>query len=89
MYSVIGLGIAMGLVGLGILAMVVTGIQSLMKGKQDVKKIITFLVPFVVYGAAFGITGTFSEAGIATMLFMVAAMLLLIVGTGFKSTFNV
>lgn len=88
MYSVIGLGIAMGLVALGILAMLVTGVQSLIKGKQDVKKIITFVVPFVVFGVAYGITTSFNEAGIATMLFMIAAMMLFIVATGFRSTFN-
>ena len=89
MYSVIGLGIAMGLVGLGILAMLVTGVQSLMKGKQDTKKIVTFVVPFVVFGVAYGITTSFSEAGIATMMFMIAAMILFIVATGFRTTFNV
>lgn len=88
MYSVIGLGIAGGLIGLGLIAIVVAGARSLKNGKQDVKKIITFLVPFAVYGAAYGITGSFNEAGIATMIFMMGAMLLLIVLTGFRSTFN-
>ena len=89
MYSVIGIGIAIGLVSLGVLAMLVTGVQSLMKGKQDTKKIVTFVVPFVVFGAAYGITTSFGEAGIATMLFMIAAMILFIVATGFRTTFNV
>lgn len=88
MYSVIGLGIAAGLIGLGLIAIVVAGARSLKNGKQDVKKIVTFLVPFAVYGAAYGITGSFNEAGIATMIFMMGAMLLLIVLTGFRSTFN-
>lgn len=88
MYSVIGLGIAAGLIGLGIIAIIVAGARSIKNGKQDFKKIITFLVPFAVYGVAFGITGSFNEAGIATMLFMMAAMLLFIVLSGFRSTFN-
>lgn len=88
MYSVIGLGIAGGLIGLGLLAIIVAGIKSIKNGNQDLKKIITFVVPFAVYGVAFGITGSFNEAGIATMIFMMAAMLLLIVLTGFRSTFN-
>lgn len=88
MYSVIGLGIAAGLIGLGLIAIMVAGVKSLKNGKQDLKKIITFIVPFAVYGIAFGITGDFNEAGIATMIFMIAAMLLLIVLTGFRTTFN-
>lgn len=88
MYSIIGLGIAAGLIGLGVLAILVAGVRSLKNGKQDYKKIITFVVPFAVYGVAFGITGSFNEAGIATMIFMIGAMMLFIVLTGFRSTFN-
>ena len=88
MYSVIGLGIAAGLLGLGILAIIVAGIKSIKNGNQDLKKIITFVVPFAVYGVAFGITGSFNEAGIATMIFMMGAMLILMVLSGFRSTFN-
>ncbi len=89
MYSIIGLGIAAGLIGLGVIAILVAGVRSLKNGKQDFKKIITFLVPFAVFGVAFGITGSFNEAGIATMIFMMGAMILFIVLTGFRSTFNI
>lgn len=88
MYSIIGLGIAAGLIGLGVIATAIAGARSIKNGKQDFKKVITFLVPFAVYGVAFGITGSFNEAGIATMIFMIGAMILLIVLTGFRSTFN-
>ncbi len=88
MYSIIGLGIAAGLIGLGILATLVAGVKSIKNGNQDLKKIITFVVPFAVYGIAYGITGSINEAGIATMLFMMGAMLLLIVLSSFRSTFN-
>lgn len=88
MYSVIGLGIAAGLIGLGLVASVVAGVKSLKNGKQDVKKIVTFMVPFAVYGVAWGITGSANEAGIATMIFMMGAMILFILLSGFRSTFN-
>ena len=78
----------MGLIGLGVLGMVISGIQSMMKGKQDIKKIITMVVPFVVFGVAYGIAGSVTEAAIGTMLFMMAAMLLLIFLTGLRGTFN-
>lgn len=89
MYSVIGLGIALALVGIVILTMLVAGAKSLKNGKQDVKKIVTFLIPFAAFGVAYGITGSFGDAGIAAMLFMLAAMILLMAFTGLRSTFNI
>jgi len=88
MSSVIGIGLAVGLIAIGVIGMAVAGIKSVKNGKQDLKKIVTFLVPFIVFGAAFGITGDGTDAGIATMLFMMGVMVLLIVLTGFRSTFN-
>lgn len=85
----IALGVGLGLIGLGVLGMLVSGIQSIMKGKQDVKKIITMIVPFIVFGVAYAIAGTVTEAAIGTMLFMMAAMLLLIFATGLRGTFNI
>lgn len=88
MYSVIGIGLALGMIGLGVLGMLGSGIQSVLKGKQDLKKIISFIVPFAVFGIALGISGDAADAGIATMMFMMAAMMLFIVLTGLRSTFN-
>jgi hypothetical protein len=85
----IALGLGLGLVGLGVLGMLVSGIRSVMKGKQDVKKIVTMLVPFVVFGVAYGIAGSVTEAAIGTMLFMMAAMVLLIALTGMRGTLNI
>lgn len=88
MSSVIGIGIAGGLIVLGVLAILIAGTKSLMSGQQDLKKIIMFAIPFVVFGVAYGITTDTSDAGIATMLFMMAVMVLTIVLSGFRSTFN-
>lgn len=89
MSSMIGLGIAGGLIVIGSIAIVISGIKSLINGNQDFRKIATFLVPFAVFGVAFGATGNATEAGVATMLFMMALMALLILFTGFRSTFNI
>lgn len=85
----IAIGLGLGLIGLGIIGMLISGIQSMMKGKQDIKKIVTMVVPFVVFGIAFAIAGTVTEAAIGTMLFMMAAMVLLILATGLRGTFNI
>ncbi|MFH5832002.1 hypothetical protein ACG2F4_04385 [Halalkalibaculum sp. DA3122] len=88
MTSVIGIGIAIGLIGIGVLAMIVAGIKSLTTGKQDVKRIVTILVPFAVFGIVFGVAGDLTDAAIGTMLFMLAAMVLFMLLTGLRSTFN-
>ncbi|MDX1672365.1 MAG: hypothetical protein R3211_08480 [Balneolaceae bacterium] len=88
MYSAIGIGLAMGLIVIGVIAMIFSGIRSVRSGKQDLKKIISFIVPFAVFGVSYGIAGDVADAGIATMLFMLAVMALSMLATGFKSTFN-
>lgn len=89
MSSVIGIGVAAALMGIVVLSILVAGVKSLKNGKQDFRKIATFLVPFVAFGVAYGITGNLNDAGIAAMLFMMVAMILLIAFTGLRSTFNI
>ncbi|MDX1638250.1 MAG: hypothetical protein R3281_09785 [Balneolaceae bacterium] len=89
MTSVIGIGIALGLIGIGVIAMIVAGVKSMATGKQDLKRILTVLVPFAVFGVIFGIAGDVTDAAIGTMLFMLAAMALFMVLTGLRSTFNI
>jgi hypothetical protein len=69
--------------------MLVSGIQSIMKGKQDVKKIVTMIVPFLVFGVAYLIAGTITEAAMGTMLFMMGLMVLLMLATGLRGTLNI
>ncbi|SMO43656.1 hypothetical protein [Fodinibius sediminis] len=89
MIVTIAIGLGLGLIGLGVLGMLISGIQSLIKGKQDVKKILMMLVPFAVFAVAFGIFSDVAQAGVATMIFMIAAMLLLIFLSGLRGTFNI
>lgn len=89
MYAPIFIGIAVVMIALGILVSIITGIRNLYIGKADVKKIITFAVPFVVYGIAYSSIGIPGDAAIATMLIMLALMALAIVVSGVRSTFNI
>jgi hypothetical protein len=84
----IALGFGILLVVLGIIGMLVNGIKSVYQGKQDWKKITSVVIPFIVYGVAYATTQEFTEAGIATMIFMIAVMLLLMVLTGLRTTLN-
>lgn len=88
MFEVIFLGLGIGLLGLGIVGMVVAGVRSVSLGKSDLKKVLVMAVPFVVFGAAFGITGSVDQAGIATMILLMAGMLLAIAFTGLRGTFK-
>lgn len=85
----IALGLGLGLIGLGVIGMLISGIQSIMKGKQDIKKIVTMIIPFIVFGIAYVIAGTLTKAAIGTMLFMMAAMVLTIFATGLRGTLNI
>lgn len=88
MYSIIGLWIAAGLLALGLIAIVFSGFRGLITGKQDFKKIGMVLLPFLVYIVAYLMTQDYTEAGIATMLFMLGMMALTILVTGARTTFN-
>lgn len=87
-YSIIGLAIAGGLLAIGILAIVISGIRGMIVGKQDWKKIGMFLLPFIIFGVTYLMTEDYAEAGIATMLIMMATMAVGILLTGFRTTFN-
>lgn len=88
MVEVIAIGIGFALIGIGILGMLYSGVKNVMRGKSDLKKFISFVVPAAVFGVAYAVTGTFGDAGIATMIFMMVVMGLLIVFTGARSTFK-
>lgn len=84
----ISVGLAFGLMGLGILTMIVAGIRSLTLGKQDFKKIGMMAVPFVVFGICYAITGETAKSGVLTATLMMAVMVLTILLTGLRGTFK-
>lgn len=84
----ISVGLAFGLMGLGVLTMLGAGIRSLALGKQDFKKIGMMAVPFVVFGISYAITGEYAKSGVLTATIMMAAMVLTIVLTGLRGTFK-
>lgn len=84
----ISVGLAFGLLLLGILFMLGAGIRSLTLGKQDFKRIGMMAVPFVVFGISYVIAGEFAKAGILTATVMMLAMILSIAFTGLRGTFK-
>ena len=88
MLATISIGLTLGLIGLGILGMLISGVLSIVKAKQDLKKILTMVFPFIVFGVAYAIAGDIPIAGVSTMLFMIATMAVFILITGTRTTFN-
>ncbi|MGM0505694.1 MAG: hypothetical protein ACQER4_00730 [Bacteroidota bacterium] len=86
MVDVIFLGLGVGLVVIGVIAILVAGVRNIALGKFSPKKMVVMLVPFAIFGVTFGTTGSADQSGIVTMIIMIAAMLVAILFTGLKGT---
>lgn len=78
----------MGLIGIGVVAVLIAGIRNIANGKSEFKKISVMLIPIVIFGVSYAALGTLNQAGVATMVFMIGAMLLAIMVTGTRGTFK-
>ncbi|MCR9134036.1 MAG: hypothetical protein NXI08_15800 [bacterium] len=79
---------AMGLIGLGVASMIISGIKSLAQGKQDVKRIVIMAVPFIIFGIAYGVLGDIPKAGVLTTMSMMGIMVVSVIFTGLRGTFK-
>lgn len=85
---VISVGLGIGLIVLGVVGIILSGIKSLVNGKQDFKRIGMMAIPFVVFGITYAVFGDIPEAGVSTAVFMLLAMVVTIVLTGMRGTFK-
>lgn len=88
MINNVAIGLALGLIVIGVIAILISGIKNLITGKSDFKRIAVMIVPVIIFVASFAMLGTFAQAGVATMIFMISLMLLSIFVTGTRGTFN-
>lgn len=84
----ISVGIGLGLIILGVLAIIFAGIRSLMQGKQDYRKIAMMAVPFVVFGISYAVLGEVAKAAVMTAGILMAFMIGSIAFTGLRGTFK-
>ncbi len=89
MAQTIAIGLALGLILIGVIGMIFGGVRGVAMGKSEFKKVGMMAVPFVVFGIAYGITGGMERAGIATMIVMIAIMVVSIFLTGMRGTFKI
>lgn len=84
----IAVSLAMGLIVLGIIAMIGSGIKSLSQGKQDVNRIVIMAVPFIIFGISYAVLQDVSKAGVLTTMCMMVIMVVSVAFTGLRGTFK-
>lgn len=82
----LAIGLALGLIAIGVVGIVVSGIRNILYGKSEFKRITVMLVPVVVFVTSYFTMGTVDQAGVATMSFMIVVMLISILITGTRGT---
>jgi hypothetical protein len=88
MINNLAIGLALALIGFGLIAISISGIRNVINGKSEVKRVAVMVVPVAVFFISYAAFGTYNEAGMATMLFMMGAMVLGIMVTGTRGTFK-
>ena len=89
MIDSIALGLGLGVIVIGFLLALAFGIRSLTWGKSDLKRILAMGVPFIIFGIAYAATGTIDRAGMVTLLIMMGLMILGILISSARRTFNI
>ena len=88
MVETIALGLGMGVIVIGAVLALIFGIRNITYGKSDLKRVIAMGVPFVIFGIAYAIAGTIDRAGMITLITMMSLMILGIVISSVRRTFN-
>lgn len=88
MVDTLAVGLVLGLIAIGVVGIVVSGIRNIMNGKSEFKRVTVMLVPVVIFAVTYGISGSVDQAGVATMVIMIAFMMLSILVTGTRGTFK-
>ena len=84
----LGIGLTLALIGIGVIGILFSGIRNVINGKSEFKKVSIMLIPVAVFGISFATLGSVAQAGVATMIFMIGAMVLGILITGTRGTFK-
>jgi hypothetical protein len=84
----LAIGLTLALIAIGVLGIVFSGFRNIINGKSELKKVSIMLVPVAIFGITFATLGSVAQAGVATMIFMIGAMVLGILVTGTRGTFK-
>lgn len=82
----IGIGIAIALIGIGVIGMILSGLRAVINGKSDFKRIVIMLLPLLIFIITYFSMGDANRAGMATLSIMVILMVLSILISGTRGT---
>ena len=76
------------LIGLGILAMIASGVRGITQEKQDFKRIALITTPFIIFVISYVALNDVTKAGVFTTIAMMLVMIISIMFTGLRGTFK-
>ena len=88
MFDNLAIGLTLALIGIGVLGILFSGVRNIINGKSEFKKVSIMLIPVAIFAVSFATLGSAAQAGVATMVFMIGAMVLGILVTGTRGTFK-
>ncbi len=88
MVDTIAVGLVLGLIGIGVVGIAISGLRNVINGKSEFKRVTVMLVPVGVFVLSYFTMGTFDQAGMATLVFMMGIMVVGILVTGTRGTFK-
>ena len=81
--------VVIALVGLSLLSILMFGVRSIMNGKVEPSKMLFIGFPFVLFGVlGLAVVPTWAEAGIYTMVVLIAAAIGAMLYTSFRGVFR-
>ena len=89
MIETIAIGLGMAVIVIAAILALFFGLRNISYGKSDLKRVLAMGVPFVIFGIAYAITGTIDRAGMITLLTLMSFMILGIVISSARRTFNI
>jgi hypothetical protein len=84
----LSLGLFLLLTVIGILVVLGFGLKNLFSGRHEWSKIAVVMLPFVIFGGLYAFFQDFTQAGIGTLLTMIAVMVLFIFVSGLRGSFK-
>ena len=84
----LAIGLVFGLIGIGVIGILVSGVRNVINGKSDIKRVAVMGVPVAIFVISYFTLGSANQAGVATMMIMMGVMILGILVTGTRGTFK-
>lgn len=88
MVETIAIGLGLGLIAIGVLLALAAGFRNVSQGRANIKKVSVMIVPLAIFGVSYAVMNSFDRAAMLTLVIMMSLMVLAIVISSTKRTFN-